>query len=75
MSLQTHYRYSRNLEPAIEYYSSEDSDGIGPVLMGNVKLDGRKKIYWETGVILGLDNETPDQTFKFSFEFETFLLF
>ena len=70
MSLQTRYRYSRNLEPAIEYYSSEDSDGIGPVLMGNVKLDGRKKIYWETGVILGLDNETPDQTFKFSFEFE-----
>ena len=70
MALQTRYRYSRSLEPAIEFYSSEDSEGLGPVVLGNVKLDGRKKIYWEAGVIFGLDNDTADQTFKFLLEYE-----
>lgn len=70
MALQTRYRYSRSLEPAIEFYSSDASEGIGPVLLGQVKLNGRKKIYWEAGVIFGLDNKTADQTFKFLLEFE-----
>ena len=70
MALQGRYRYSRTLEPAIEFYSSDASEGIGPVLLGSVKLSGRKKIYWETGIIFGLDNETADQTFKFSIEYE-----
>ncbi len=70
MALQGRYRYSKTLEPAIEFYSSDVSEGIGPVLLGNIKLSGRKKIYWETGVIFGLDNETADQTYKISIEFE-----
>lgn len=70
MALQGRYRYSRLLEPAIEFYSSDGSEGIGPVFLGNFKLSGRKKIYWQAGVILGLDNETADKTFKFSLEFE-----
>ena len=70
MALQGRYRYSKSLEPAIEFYSSDASEGIGPVFLGSVKLSGRKKIYWEAGVILGLDNETADQTYKFSIEFE-----
>jgi len=70
MALQGRYRYSRAIEPAIEYYSSDSSEGIGPVLLGDFKLSGRKKIYWQAGVILGLDNDTADQTIKFSFEFE-----
>lgn len=70
MALQGRYRYSRFLEPAIEFYSSDDSEGIGPVLLGSFKLTGRKQIRWEAGVILGLDNETADQTYKFLLEFE-----
>ncbi len=70
MALQGRYRYSRLIEPAIEFYSSDDSEGIGPVLLGNFKLNGRKQIRWEAGVIFGLDNETADQTYKFLLEFE-----
>ena len=70
MALQAKYRYSRALEPAIEFYSSDDSEGIGPVLMGNFRLSGKKQIRWETGVIFALDNETADQTYKFLVEYE-----
>ncbi|MCK5647626.1 MAG: hypothetical protein KAI22_01990 [Gammaproteobacteria bacterium] len=70
MALQGKYRYSKLIEPAIEYYSSDASEGIGPVLLGSIKLSGRKKINWEAGVIFGLDNDTADQTIKFLLEFE-----
>ncbi len=70
MALQGRYLYSRIIQPAIEFYSSESSKGIGPVVLGNIKLSGRKKIYWEAGVIIGLDNDTADETIKFSLEFE-----
>lgn len=70
MAVQGRYRYSRALEPAIEFYSSDGSEGIGPVLLGNVKLSGRRKIHWEAGVIFALDNETADKTFKCLVELE-----
>ncbi len=70
MALQGRYRYSKSIEPAIEFYSSDSSEGIGPVLLGSFKLSGRKKIHWESGVIFGLDNDTADQIIKFRLEFE-----
>lgn len=70
MALQGKYRLSRQLEPAIEFYSSDTSEGIGPVLLGTIKLGGRKQIRWEAGVIAGLDNETADETYKINIEFE-----
>jgi len=70
LATQLRYRYSRELEPAIEFYSGEGSKGIGPVLMGNVRLGGRKQLYWEAGIIAGLDSDTPDSTLKFVLEFE-----
>jgi hypothetical protein len=70
MALQGRYRYSRALEPAIEFYSSDSSEGIGPVLLGNFRLSGRKKIHWEAGIIFALDNETADETLKLLIEFE-----
>jgi hypothetical protein len=70
MALQGRYRYSRAIEPAIEFYSSDTSEGIGPVLLGSIKLSGRKQIRWETGIIFGLDNQTADQTLKMLVEFE-----
>lgn len=35
-----------------------------------VKLSGRRKLHWEAGVIIGLDNKTPDNTWRLLTEFE-----
>ena len=70
MALQGRYRYSRAIEPAIEFYSSDSSEGIGPVLLGNIRLGGKKQLRWEAGVIFALDNETADETLKFLLELE-----
>lgn len=70
LAVQGRYRYSRVLEPAIEFYSSDASKGIGPVLLGNLSLGGRKQLRWEAGVIAGLDDKTPDATIKMLLEFE-----
>ncbi len=70
LALQARYRYSRAVEPAIELYAGENSTGIGPVLLGNIRLDGKKQFNWEAGVIAGLNDDTPDTTFKFLIELE-----
>ncbi len=70
ISLQGRYRFSRFLEPAVEFYSAEDTLGIGSVLLGQMRLGFMKKIHWEAGVIFGLDSPTPDQTVRVLFEFE-----
>ena len=70
LSLQARYRYSRFLEPAIEFYSGEKTRGLGPVLMGDVRFGRGKKLHWEVGSIIGLDSKTPDTTWRFLTEFE-----
>ena len=67
---QVRYRYSRALEPAIEFYMAENTLGLGPVLMGEQRFGTRKKLHWELGVIAGLSNETPDATLRALAEFE-----
>ena len=69
-SLQVKYRYSKAVEPAIELYASEFSKGMGPVLLGGLRLGGRKKLKWEAGLIFGLNKVTPDRTARFLIEFE-----
>lgn len=70
LALQARYRYSRFFEPAIELYSSQNTRGLGPVVMGDIKLSGRKKLHWEAGAILGLDTKTADNTWRLLTEFE-----
>jgi len=70
LALQARYRYSRHFEPAIEFYSAQNTRGIGPVIMGDIKFNGRKKLHWEAGGIVGLDSNTPDKTWRFLTEFE-----
>ncbi|MGD8312814.1 MAG: hypothetical protein PVJ66_09480 [Gammaproteobacteria bacterium] len=70
LALQTRYRYSRALEPAVEVYMGENTRGLGPVLMGSKPFGGARRLHWEGGVIFGLDEDTPDRTFRVLLEYE-----
>lgn len=70
LSIQTRYRYSQALEPALELYLAQDTFGLGPVLMGEQRFGIRKKLHWEFGMIAGISDETPDTTLRALVEFE-----
>jgi hypothetical protein len=70
LAAQMRYRYSRALEPAIELYSGDADKGLGPVLLGNIRFEKARKLHWETGVIFGLDSDSPDQALRFLLEYE-----
>lgn len=70
LAVQTRYRYSRSIEPAIEFYSSENGQAIGPVVMGDVRLGNAKKIHWEIGSIFGLGYKGPDNSWRLLLEYE-----
>ncbi|MEH6617433.1 MAG: hypothetical protein V7699_06315 [Porticoccus sp.] len=68
--LQVRYRLSRWLEPALEFYSGEDTQAIGPVLMGNINTGIRQNLHWETGIIFGIDEDSPNTTLRALIEYE-----
>jgi len=70
LGLQLRYRYSRSFEPALEFYSGQDTRGLGPAILGGIKLPDGKQFQWEAGYIFGLDNKSPDQTLRLLVEFE-----
>lgn len=70
LALQARYRHSPALEPALEFYMGEDILGLGPVLMGNLRLGPGQQLHWETGLILGLEDSTPDRTVRLLLEYE-----
>jgi len=70
LNLQARYRYSRTFEPAVEFYSGQNTRGLGPACLGQIKLSGRRKLNWEAGVIFGLDSKSPNQTLRLLAEFE-----
>jgi hypothetical protein len=70
LGLQARYRFSPAFEPAVEIYSGEDTRGIGPAVMGQVRLGGRRQLRWEAGAIFGVDSKSPDTTLRFLLEFE-----
>ena len=70
LAAQLRYRYRRELEPALELYSSDESKALGPVLLGNIRLGGRQQMYWELGVFKGLERKSADETLKFVLEYE-----
>ena len=70
LALQARYRYSRFLEPALEFYSGDKTRGLGPVLMGDIRFGAGKKLHWEAGAIIGLDSKTADNTWRLLTEFE-----
>jgi len=70
LGLQARYRLSPAFEPAVEIYSGEDTRGIGPAVMGQVRLGGRRQLRWEAGAIFGVDSKSADTTLRFLLEFE-----
>ncbi len=70
LNLQARYRYSRSFEPAIEFYSGEDTLALGPAFLGQIPLGGKRQIKWETGLIFGLNHKSPNQTIRLLMEFE-----
>lgn len=70
LAMQMRYRYDRHFEPAIEFYSAQNTRGIGPVVMGDIRFDAGKRLHWEMGVIFGLDTDTPDTNWRLLTEFE-----
>ncbi|MFC1720204.1 hypothetical protein ACFL00_03585 [Pseudomonadota bacterium] len=70
IGLQARYRYSRTFEPALEFYSGQNTLDLGPAFMGQFRLGTKYQLRWEAGVIFGLDESSPNRTFRFSLEFE-----
>ncbi len=67
---QHRYRYSQGLEPGFEFYAGQSALGFGPVLQGSFNTGIRRNLHWEAGLILGLDEKSPDQSFRFLLEYE-----
>jgi len=67
---QLRYRYNAWIEPGIEIYQSQDTDGVGPVLTGLWRLGSGRKLNWEFGAILGTNQVTADVNWKFNLEYE-----
>lgn len=67
---QLRHRYSPAVEPAWEIYLDDKDYATGPALMGMQRLGAGKRLKWELGWMLGLDQETPDNTLRALLEFE-----
>ena len=67
---QLRYRNSEQIEPGIEFYQSQDTQGVGPVVTGLWRLGDGKKLNWEFGAILGTNNDTANVNWKFDLEYE-----
>jgi len=70
LGLQARYRYSKAFEPAIEFYSGQDTRGLGPAFLGQRRMGNGQRLAWEFGAIFGLDNKSPNRTLRFLLEFE-----
>ncbi len=69
LAVQARYRLSPLFEPAIELHAAEDTLAIGPAVLGELRLGNRRSLHWEAGVYAGLDDRTPDRSFRAGLEF------
>jgi len=67
---QLRYRLSERLEPSLELYKDEFTFATGPVLQGLERFTANRKLHWEFGVFLPLNDSTPDATVRALLEFE-----
>jgi len=68
--LKYRYRWMPEIQPAIELYAGEDFVGIGPAMMGLVRIQGQKQIKWEAGYITEVSQAGNDRSIRFAIEYE-----
>ena len=56
----------------MEFYSGEDTKGVGPTLLGQIAFGkgSVRRLKWELGVIIGIDGKSPDHTLRTLLELE-----
>lgn len=69
-ALQLRYRYRMAFEPAVEYYNAQNIVGVGPVVLGDLRLGAGNRLHWEAGVIEGIGKQTPNSTLRLLLEYE-----
>ncbi len=69
---QIKYRYIPVLEPALEIFLGDGTKAIGPNVLGQIRLGGGKKLFWQSGVLFGASDDTADYNLKFVIEYEFF---
>lgn len=69
-SVQARYRMNPSFEPGLEYFASEETRALGPVIMGELPISSGQKLFWHLGYIFGLDDDTADRTVKLQLEYE-----
>ena len=70
LGLQFRYRYTPRFEPALELYFAEDTQALGPAILGMERLGMRKALRWELASLFGLNNETANCTLRAAVEYE-----
>jgi hypothetical protein len=70
LATQLRYRGSASFEPGIEFFKSQSSNAAGPSFSGRFRLGGGKKIFWSTAALRSFDSSKPDNTLRFSLEYE-----
>jgi len=70
LTMQSRYRRSQQFEPSIELYIGQNTLAMGPVIMGQLSWGLREKIKWESGAIFGLDEKSPNLSFRLLLEYE-----
>jgi hypothetical protein len=67
---QIRYRSHPYLETGVEVHMDDQDKAMGPLVMGNIKLTGRKKLSWEIGLLIGIDSLTPGANIRGGIELE-----
>lgn len=68
--LQARYRLRELFEPAVELHVGQHTAAIGPAVTGTYRVAPGRKLGWNAGLFLGMDDETPDRIFKLTLEYE-----
>ena len=70
LALQGRYRWSSAWEPALELHLAEDLVAAGPAVLGLLRLRDGTKLRWETGLAVGLSEESPNLIWRALLEWE-----
>jgi hypothetical protein len=70
LAMQLRYRWSRKFEPALELFVNEMGSSVGPTLIGQLRFNGNRKLFWELGLLFGLSDQVSNSALRMSVEYE-----